>query len=91
MEILSLVIRHIFSDENKAIFLGSVVGGWIYSIHLLTVSSNAELAVKFVMGLVMAGITGFMTVLGKDFYQLKIKRKLFKNDRKEREDSEKRA
>ena len=89
MEILSLVFRHVFSDENKAIFIGSVVGGWLYSVHLLTSGSTPELVVKFVMGLVMAGITGFMTVLGKDFYQLKIKRKIFKDGK--RDDNQKRA
>lgn len=80
MEILSLIFKWAFSSENKAFFIGSMAGGWLYVMHIFTIYSAPELIIKSAMGLVAAFATGFMTLLGKTFFELKIKPKLFKNN-----------
>jgi len=89
MEILSIIIRWAFTGENRTFFVGSMAGGWLYILHISTVSTTPELIIKGTMGLVAAFATGFMTLLGKTFFEIKIKPKIFKDGK--RKDNQKRA
>lgn len=85
MEIFSLVFRYVTAPQNRGIAGGAMVGGWILSIRLLLDHSgvwsfiNAEFFVKTTVGLIIAGVSGFITVLCKDIYIIKFKPKIFKN------------
>lgn len=70
-------------NGNSKFLVGGSIGGFLCGIDLLYSSASfIELAVKFA-GLLAAGfITGFCTVLGNDFYKLKVKNKLFKTKTK---------
>lgn len=80
-------------DKNGSDNIRLMVGGWIggssCSIPLLFVGSHhvLDFIIKFI-GLMIAGfVTGLFTVLGHDFYKIKIKPRLFKTNKNDQDDT----
>ena len=81
-----------FSEKkDQAYNIAGIMGSGIFSYHLLVSSANAELVIKYMIGLVMAGLGGMVTKAGATFWDDILKHKvnkIFKNDKR---DEEKRA
>jgi hypothetical protein len=93
MELLDWVGRYFTEGKNKVYEVAGYMGGGIVSINLLNihpasgVTLGMEIALKWVITLVMAGITGLVTKMGADLWSdhIKHKIKIFKNGRKKDE------
>lgn len=77
-------------SKTVILMFGGGMGGAIGYVNILFTGSHTyiDLIVKFFGLLIAAFITGFVTVLGNDFYKLKVKNKLFKIKEDERTDKE---
>jgi hypothetical protein len=87
MELLDWVGRYFTEGQNKAYEVAGYMGGGLVSINLLNITPahgtvlGLEIALKWVVTLVMACITGLVTKMGADFWtdHLKNKIKIFRN------------
>ena len=93
MELLDWVGRYFTQGRNKAYQVAGYMGGGIVSIHLLDVPLHpskyawVEVSLKWIITIVMAGITGLVTKMGADLWSehLKPKIKIFRNGKTEDE------
>jgi hypothetical protein len=68
---------------HKVSAIIAAVGGWIYNLFLLDIRTFSwDFLIKGVSGIVFAAASAFIVVATKDFYQIKVKPKLFKNETK---------
>jgi len=74
-----------FFGEKIKVFIGGSVVGWLAGIKFLFGGTHrpddmvVEYIIKFFATIIFAFMSGLMTVIAKDFYDHKIKNRLFKN------------
>ena len=93
MELLDWIDRYFTQGRNKAYQVAGYMGGGWVSIRLLDIPSHSpalawvEISLKWIVTIVMAGITGLVTKMGADLWSehLKPKIKIFRNGKTEDE------
>lgn len=96
MEIFNQIFNYLFSDQNKGYAVSGFIGGWVYSIHLLTDGPglwsfvSIEFFLKGLLGLCYSVIAALAVKIALDTWTIKFKHKIFKNG-KEKNDDQRRA
>ena len=96
MEIINRFSEYFAQERNKTYTWAGALGGGFFSAHLLSDTTgiwtfvNAESIVKASIGIVIAGMTGLATKMGADLWSIKIKPKIFKNGKQQKEDDNQR-
>ena len=72
----------LIQGNNRLSLIIAAIYGWVYNLYLLNLNTFSwEFLIKGMSGVVFAASCAFVVKVTKDFYEIKVKDKIFRNEK----------